>query len=218
MEQSYNNYNKYNVIKNIAYTVLSILVFILICYIIIYSVLYIYTPCDTEKKYNLNISNICKINKYPEKSQSFIEREIIREKEVFHIKNQNLTFEQAKEKCKAYNSKLATKNQITKSYNKGANWCTYGWSANQEAYYPVQKCLHKSDCGDPGINGGYFEEKNIKFGANCFGVKPPNKNIEEKSIYCNDKAFCDQNTNKESCSKSKDDFITPFNKDKWSMY
>jgi hypothetical protein len=31
----------------------------------------------------------------------------------------------------------------------------------------------KNACGRPGINGGYFANPNIKFGANCYGVKPP---------------------------------------------
>jgi hypothetical protein len=31
---------------------------------------------------------------------------------------------------------------------------------------------HKNDCGRPGINGGYMENPNTRFGVNCFGVKP----------------------------------------------
>ena len=27
------------------------------------------------------------------------------------------------------------------------------------------------DCGRPGINGGYFDNPNLKLGVNCWGVK-----------------------------------------------
>jgi hypothetical protein len=28
-------------------------------------------------------------------------------------------------------------------------------------------------CGFPGINGGYFQNKNLLLGVNCYGKKPP---------------------------------------------
>jgi hypothetical protein len=40
------------------------------------------------------------------------------DKEVFHISNQNYTFEQAKCKCESYGAKLATRHNIIDSYNK----------------------------------------------------------------------------------------------------
>jgi len=30
----------------------------------------------------------------------------------------------------------------------------------------------KNSCGRPGINGGYIDDPNIRFGINCFGKKP----------------------------------------------
>ena len=33
-------------------------------------------------------------------------------------------------------------------------------------------------CGKPGVNGGYFENPNLKFGANCYAVKPSPKDDE----------------------------------------
>ncbi len=70
---------------------------------------------------------------------------------------------------------------MQKAYKNGADWCSYGWSANQMALYPTQlekwKKLqqikgHKHDCGRPGINGGYIANPNVKFGINCYGYKP----------------------------------------------
>ena len=29
----------------------------------------------------------------------------------------------------------------------------------------------KKSCGRPGLNGGYFDNPNLKFGVNCYGVK-----------------------------------------------
>ena len=65
------------------------------------------------------------------------------------------------------------------AYKKGANWCNYGWSANQTALFPIQKeyledLKNKNDklsnsCGKPGVNGGYFENRHLKFGVNCYG-------------------------------------------------
>lgn len=76
---------------------------------------------------------------YKDKPTTYKERKIIDDKEVFHISDQKYTYEQAKCKCNAYNAELADKSQIIKSYNKGANWCSYGWSKGQNAYYPIQK-------------------------------------------------------------------------------
>lgn len=218
------NCSKNSLIYNISKFILIIVCTLLIIYFIVYSIYYLTVPCDTPKKFDLNLSNICK---NPEKqleqpSQSFIQRELEREKEVFHLNNQNLTYDQAIEKCKAYNSKLATKAQIIESYNKGAHWCTYGWSDGVRAFYPVQKCLGNDceKCGEPGINGGYFGQKNLKFGANCYGIKPPNTNIVPNSVLCkiSEKGFCELEDNKEACSKSKFDKISPFNTLRWSMY
>ena len=31
---------------------------------------------------------------------------------------------------------------------------------------------HEHDCGRPGINGGFIDNPNVRFGVNCFGTKP----------------------------------------------
>jgi len=101
--------------------------------------------------------------------------------EVFNVSGNEYTYEQAKALCKAYGSKIASYNQIEDAYKSGAEWCNYGWSANQMAFFPTQKTTwdklqkikgHKHDCGRPGINGGYIKNPNVRFGVNCFGTKP----------------------------------------------
>ena len=39
----------------------------------------------------------------------------------------------------------------------------------------LQKTDHKNDCGRPGVNGGYIENPYMRFGVNCYGIKPKPK-------------------------------------------
>ena len=101
--------------------------------------------------------------------------------QVFHLPENKYTFENAKAICTAYNSRLAKYDEINEAYDQGADWCSYGCSEGQMAYFPTQTETwnklqqtkgHEHDCGRPGINGGYFENPNLMFGVNCFGPKP----------------------------------------------
>ena len=156
-------------------------------------------------------------------------KDIFKKKEVFHIANQDYSYDQSKCKCSSYGARLATKDEVTNAYNSGANWCSYGWSEGQSAYYPVQKCyydtimeedgfLENSDkyCGKPGLNGGYFSNSQLKFGVNCYGVKPKGSIVKPKSPYCAPKEFCKLNKNSYANQKLSTDEISPFNNDKWN--
>ena len=110
-------------------------------------------------------------------------------KQVFNIPGNYYNYDNAKALCSAYGAQLATYDQIEKSYNNGAEWCNYGWSANQLALFPTQKKTydnlqnikgHENDCGRPGINGGYIANKNVRFGVNCYGHKPKITSEEEE--------------------------------------
>lgn len=113
--------------------------------------------------------------------QPSIVPEIKFKKQVFNIPGNYYNYENAKAVCSAYGADLATYEQIEKSYNNGAEWCNYGWSANQLALFPTQQKTynhlqtisgHENDCGRPGINGGFIANPKVTFGANCFGYKP----------------------------------------------
>jgi hypothetical protein len=104
-----------------------------------------------------------------------------KKKQVFNIPGNKYDYDSAKALCKAYNSELATYNQVEESYESGGEWCNYGWSEGQMALFPTQQTTynnlqkiegHEHDCGRPGINGGYIANPNINFGVNCYGVKP----------------------------------------------
>ena len=102
--------------------------------------------------------------------------------EVFHIGGNQYTYDEAPAVCAAYDSELATYDQVSQALASGGEWCAYGWSQGGMALYPTQQgtweALQKEPrtrtaCGRPGINGGYFDT-NTKFGVNCYGPKPPN--------------------------------------------
>jgi hypothetical protein len=145
-------------------------------------------------------------------------------KEVFHIANQDYTFEQAKCKCESYNAKLASYDQLVDAYNDGAEWCTYGWSNGQKAYYPTQKCNwekkgpeEKLKCGNPGLNGGFFADPSLKFGVNCYGKKPKGRVSKLKDPVCNGGGnYCQLPQNFGASNRLETDEISPFNIDKWN--
>jgi hypothetical protein len=152
-------------------------------------------------------------------------------KQVFHVPDNKYSFSDSRAICAAYGGKLASYDQVEKSYKDGAEWCGFGWSENQMALYPTQKKTynklqtikgHEHDCGRPGINGGYIANPNVKFGVNCYGYKPKITSAERKLMTI-DKIY----------PKTKDDLtfekkiyewrrklgeilVAPFNRTTWS--
>lgn len=115
--------------------------------------------------------------------------EIKFKKQVFNIPGNYYNYENAQAVCKAYGADLATYEQVEKAYNNGAEWCNYGWSANQLALFPTQQKTynqlqqtkgHENDCGRPGVNGGYMINPKLRFGVNCYGNKPKITDEEEE--------------------------------------
>lgn len=105
-------------------------------------------------------------------------------KEVFYVSGNDYTYDEAAAVCAAYDGDLASYDQVTDAFNKGAEWCGYGWTQGGMALFPTQQSTwdslqkesateYKTACGRPGVNGGYFDPK-TKFGVNCYGVKPEN--------------------------------------------
>ena len=59
------------------------------------------------------------------------------------------------------------------------------------ALYPTQKDHfeklqkidgHQNDCGRPGINGGYIGNPNVRFGVNCFGKRPKQRDVDKRRM------------------------------------
>ena len=114
-------------------------------------------------------------------TMSTIVPEIPNVEEVFNIPGNYYGYEDAQALCDAYGATIATYEQVEQAYNKGGEWCNYGWTDGQMALYPTQQNTyqqlqnvkgHEHDCGRPGVNGGYIANPHVKFGVNCFGHKP----------------------------------------------
>jgi hypothetical protein len=159
--------------------------------------------------------------------------------EVFNIRNNLYTYDEAREVCSIYGAKLATYDQVEKAYNTGGEWCNYGWSEGQMALFPTQKdtwdklqqgkdsCSKKPNgaCGRPGINGGIIKNPNIRFGVNCYGKKPPPTDSEKKLMEANiEDKIPETPADRELAAKMKvwqenaDNFLlmNSFNKSKWA--
>ena len=124
--------------------------------------------------------------------KEFIEKILPGHKEIFNISKNAYTYYDAEPLCKALNAELATYEQVKQAYAKGADWCNYGWVKGQMAVYPTQKSTwdtlqsgpenERMSCGSPGVNGGFFDNPELKFGVNCFGTKPEQKDHDATAI------------------------------------
>jgi hypothetical protein len=114
--------------------------------------------------------------------EAVVERVLPPAKEVFTVSKNDYTYYDAAPLCKALGAELATYEQVKHAFQKGADWCNYGWVKGQMAVYPTQKGSYeelqqgppeqRGACGKPGLNGGYFDNPELKFGVTCVGKKP----------------------------------------------
>lgn len=114
--------------------------------------------------------------------------------EVFNISNNLYTYHDAPAVCSIYGARVATYDEVEDAYNRGGEWCNYGWSDGQLALFPTQKStwsqlqgseITKNQCGRPGVNGGYMANPHILFGVNCYGKKPDATSKEQSSMDAN---------------------------------
>lgn len=151
--------------------------------------------------------------------------------QVFNIPGNNYVYPDAKALCSAYDARLATYKEVEESYNEGGEWCNYGWSDGQMALYPTQQQTwdnlqkiegHENDCGRPGVNGGYIANPAVKFGVNCYGIKP-RINSTEEDLMANEPIY--PKTLKDIAMENRVNYwkdklsqilVSPFNHDSWS--
>ena len=148
--------------------------------------------------------------------------------EVFNVSNNLYTYDDAKSVCSSYGARLASYDEIEKAYNEGAEWCNYGWSEGQMAFFPTQKDTwsvlqrnkaHANDCGRPGVNGGYMANPHIKFGVNCYGKKPVASEADLALMNAKKASLTPAAKDATDPKKEwKDAVLNSFNKDKWSAY
>lgn len=157
--------------------------------------------------------------------------EILLKPQVFNIPENDYVYADAKALCTAYGSRLATYKEVEDAYNKGAEWCNYGWSDGQMALFPTQQKTfdelqkiegHENDCGRPGVNGGYISNPALRFGVNCYGYKP-RMTPEEEDLMANqpiypktEKDIAMENRVKYWKDKLTEILVSPFNHERWS--
>jgi hypothetical protein len=152
----------------------------------------------------------------------------IQQKEVFHISGNQYVYDDASAVCAAYESELASYDQVMEAYAGGAEWCGYGWTQGGMALFPTQEATwellmqeadstKRTQCGRPGVNGGYFDPK-TKFGVNCYGVKPGDRGTK----YPLPVPGADPNNFNNLVNKFKSMInrmsVSPFNRDGWSEW
>jgi hypothetical protein len=157
-------------------------------------------------------------------------------KEVFNISNNLYTYDDAQAVCSAFDAKLATYDQIESAYNAGAEWCAYGWSEDQMAFFPTQNATwsklqkdpkKKNNCGRPGVNGGYIANPYIKFGVNCYGKKPKPTEADLNRLDAKQNQVFPKSTEDKKLDErvknwkeNADKFlqVSSYNTNKWSKY
>lgn len=153
-------------------------------------------------------------------------------KEAYNIPDNRFTYDDAKAICMAYGGDLATYNQIEESYNKGGEWCNYGWSDDQMVLFPTQQKTwdklqtidgHKNDCGRPGVNGGRIDNPQARFGVNCYGYKPIITGAEQNAmqntpVYPTSMKDINLQKKLDYWKKRVPEFLlSPFNHNSWSI-
>ena len=136
------------------------------------------------------------ISKLYNKRRKLFKEEFGDDKGVFYInpKTNNplvstgyINEDEAEKACKILESELATKEQLITAYNKGVNWCSYGWvkdGNNSEICLPLQPDANNrlsNEQRSSGMCGSHQGSgvncirpiKGEKYGANCYGKKPP---------------------------------------------
>ena len=153
-------------------------------------------------------------------------------KEVFTVSKNDYSYYDAAPLCKALGAELATYDEVKKAWQNGADWCNYGWVKGQMAVYPTQKGTYeelqhgpedqRAACGKPGLNGGYFDNPELKFGVTCTGNRPPQSSHDATSVTSGSKqpltASGLEFEKKVQRFRTETDKIgiLPFNKEKWS--
>jgi hypothetical protein len=154
-------------------------------------------------------------------------------KQVFNVSENRYTYNDAEPLCRALGAELATYEQVQQAWAEGADWCNYGWIKGQGAVYPTQKDTweklqtsgtpdQRLACGMPGLNGGYFDNPDLRFGVNCYGTKPSESEHDLKVQLKNNippltpEALAQQKKELSYRANSGQIGILPFRKGAWS--
>lgn len=148
-------------------------------------------------------------------------------KQVFNVKENIYTMDDAAGVCGAMGAEVATIDQLIDAHKQGADWCNVGWTKDGIAAYPIQystwKTLQGNDpskrniCGQPGINL-VRNDPDLLYGVNCYGIKPEPKNGEKiKQTIMSDAQLALQAKIAQFQKNMNAIGVAPFNQDRWSL-
>ena len=146
--------------------------------------------------------------------------------QVYNIRENIYTLDDAPGVCGALGSDVATINQLIDAHKTGADWCNVGWTKDGLAAYPIQystwKTLQDNEpnkrnmCGTPGINL-VRNDKDLLYGVNCYGIKPEPKQGEKvKQLIQSDAQIALQLKIAQFQKNMNKIGIAPFNQNAWS--
>lgn len=161
--------------------------------------------------------------------QSVMEKILPGGADVFNVSSNKYTYYDAEPLCKALGAELATYDQVKDAWKKGADWCNYGWVKGQLAVYPTGDETYKKlqagpeeqkmACGVPGVNGGFFDNPEMRFGVTCVGKKPPQSkhdaDVAAKGAPLSPDAFAFDKKVNQFKSEADQIGILPFNGNTW---
>jgi len=150
--------------------------------------------------------------------------------EVFNVSSNKYSYYDAEPLCKALGAELATYDQVKEAWSKGADWCNYGWVKGQMAVYPTSQDTfakaqlgpeeERGTCGQPGVNGGYFDNPELRYGVNCYGKKPAESNHAVADLSRNTPKSPEAVAFDKKVAKFKQEAdtvgILPFNNTRWA--
>jgi hypothetical protein len=168
-------------------------------------------------------------NQGPPPEHSVMEKILPGGSDVFSVSSNKYTYYDAEPLCKALGAELATYEQVKDAWKKGADWCNYGWVKGQLAVYPTGDETYKKlqagpeeqkmACGVPGVNGGYFDNPEMRFGVTCVGKKPPQSkhdaDVAAKGAPLSPDAFAFDKKVNQFKSEADQIGILPFNGNTW---
>jgi len=147
--------------------------------------------------------------------------------QVYNIRENIYTLDDAPGVCGALGSDVATINQLIDAHKTGADWCNVGWTKDGLAAYPIQystwKILQDNEpnkrniCGAPGINLAR-NDPNLLYGVNCYGIKPePKGNEKVKQVLLSDKQIAINAKIAQFQKNINAIGVVPFNANSWSV-
>ena len=150
--------------------------------------------------------------------------------EVFNVAANRFTYYDAEPLCKAMGAELATYEQVKEAWFKGADWCNYGWVKGQMAVYPTSESTYaklqsgpeeeRMSCGTTGVNGGYFDNPEMRYGVTCYGKKPSQTSHDESAVAQGAPVSPDAVAFNQKVSKFKSEVdtiaLSPFNGNSWN--